>query len=108
MDLIKDLWWLGGILLAMLAALWKLAIQTNRSKERLEQVSTNKEAVKILQNEMAGIKHDIYDIKTGVDRQAEATSAILNLLQAMTKALHDKDCDIGPAQDRFNDYLARR
>lgn len=108
MDLIKDLWWLGGILLAMLAALWKLAIQTNRSKERLEQVAVNKEAVKILQNEMAGIKHDIFDIKTGVDKQAEATSAILNLLQAMTKALHDKNCDIGPAQDRFNDYLARR
>ena len=108
MDLIKDLWWLGGILLAMLAALWKLAIQTNRSKERLEQVATNKEAVNMLQSEMAGIKHDIYDIKTGVDRQAEATSAILNLLQAMTKALHDKDCDIGPAQERFNDYLARR
>lgn len=108
MGLIKDLWWLGGILLAMLAALWKLAIQTNRSKERLEQVAVNKEAVKILQNEMAGIKHDIFDIKTGVDKQAEATSAILNLLQAMTKALHDKDCDIGPAQDRFNDYLARR
>lgn len=108
MGLIKDLWWLGGILLAMLAALWKLAIQTNRSKERLEQVAVNKEAVKLLQNEMAGIKHDIFDIKTGVDRQAEATSAILNLLQAMTKALHDKDCDIGPAQDRFNDYLARR
>jgi hypothetical protein len=108
MDLIKDLWWLGGILLAMLAALWKLAIQTNRSKERLEQVSINKEAIKMLQSEMAGMKHDISDIKAGVDRQAEATSAMLNLLQAMTKALHDKDCNIGAAQDRFNDFLARR
>ena len=108
MDLIKNLWWLGGILIAMVAALWKLAIQTNRSKERLEQVSINKEAVKMLQNEMTGIKLDISDIKAGVDRQAEATSAILNLLQAMTKVLHDKDCNIGAAQDRFNEFLARR
>jgi len=105
---VKDFWWLFGVLLAILAALWKLAVQTNKSKERLEQVSTNKEAIQALQADMVGMKDDISDIKDGVEQQRHDTAAIFQVLQAMVAALDSKDCNIGSARDKFNSHLANR
>lgn len=104
----KDAWWLIGVLLAISAALWRLAIQTNKSKERLEQVSTNKEAIQALQSDMVGIKDDISDIKDGVEQQRHDTAAIFQVLQAMVSALDSKECNIGSARDKFNSHLANR
>lgn len=105
---IKDFWWLLGVLIGILAALWRLAIQTNKSKERLEQVSTNKEAIAALQTDMVSIKEDITDIKDGVEQQHRDTAAIFQVLQAMVSALDSKDCNIGSARDKFNSHLANR
>lgn len=105
---LKDLWWLLGILLLILGALWKLAIKTNDSKERLEQVEENKKSIKTLQVEMTTIKDNITDIKHGVDKQAKDTAAILESLQSIMNALYDNDCNIGGARDKFNEYLSHR
>lgn len=102
METIKDLWWLGGILIAILAALWRLAIQTNKTKERLEQVQTNKDAIAALQGEMTMLKSDIKDIKEDTSKTAEDMAAVLSALQSLMTG-----CD-GSARDRFNDYLAHR
>lgn len=104
----KDAWWLIGVLLAISAALWRLAIQTNKSKERLEQVATNKEAIASLQADMVGMKDDISDIKEGVEQQRHDTAAIFQVLQAMVSALDSKECNIGSARDKFNSHLANR
>jgi len=108
LDRAKDLWWLGGILLAILAALWRLAIQTNKSKEALSQVATNKESIDALKSEISTIKEDISDIKEGVDRQGHDMAAVLGALQAVMIALNQEGCNIGGARDKFNDYLAHR
>jgi predicted phage tail protein len=105
---VKDFWWLFGVLLAILAALWRLAIQTNKSKERLEQVSTNKEAIQALQADMVGMKDDLSDIKEGVEQQRQDTAAIFQVLQAMLSALDSNDCNIGSAREKFNSHLANR
>jgi len=105
---VKDFWWLLGVLLAILAALWRLAIQTNKSKESLEQVATNKESIDALKGEIRTIKEDISDIKEGVDRQGYDMAAVLGALQAVMIALNQEGCNIGGARDKFNDYLARR
>ena len=105
---VKDFWWLFGVLLAILAALWRLAIQTNKSKEALSQVATNKEPIDALKGEISTIKDDISDIKDGVDRQGRDMAAVLGALQAMMIALNDEGCNITGARDRFNDYLSKR
>ena len=105
---VKDFWWLFGVLLAILAALWRLAIQTNKSKESLSQVATNKEAIDALKSEISTIKDDISDIKDGVDKQSEDMAAVLGALQSIMIALNDRNCDIGSARDKFNEYLAHR
>ena len=105
---VKDFWWLFGVLLAILAALWRLAIQTNKSKESLSQVATNKESIDALKGEISTIKDDISDIKDGVDRQGRDMAAVLGALQAMMIALNDEGCNITGARDRFNDYLSKR
>jgi len=105
---VKDFWWLLGVLLAILAALWRLAIQTNKSKESLEQVATNKESIDALKGEIRTIKEDISDIKEGVDKQSEDMAAVLGALQSIMIALNDRNCDIGSARDKFNEYLAHR
>ena len=105
---VKDFWWLLGVLLAILAALWKLAITSNKSKESLQQVATNKEAIESLKAEMNGIKDDIADIKDGVEKQSEDMAAVLGALQSIMIALNDRNCDIGSARDKFNEYLAHR
>ena len=105
---LKEIWWLLGVLLAILAALWKLAITSNKSKESLQQVATNKEAIESLKVEMNGIKDDISDIKEGVDRQGHDMAAVLGALQAVMIALNQEGCNIGGARDKFNDYLAHR
>lgn len=102
MDGIKDFWWLMGVLLAILAALWRLAIKTNASKERLEQVQTNKEAITALQGEMSELKEDIRDIKEDTSRTAEDVSAILSAIQSLMT-----ECNT-TAREKFNDYLAHR
>lgn len=105
---VKDFWWLFGVLLAILAALWRLAIQTNKSKESLSQVTTNKEAIDALKSEISTIKEDISDIKEGVDRQGHDMAAVLGALQAVMIALNEERCNISGARDRFNDYLSKR
>lgn len=105
---VKDFWWLFGVLMAILAALWRLAIQTNKSKEALSQVATNKESIDALKGEISTIKDDISDIKDGVDRQGHDMAAVLGALQAMMIALNDEGCNISGARDRFNDYLSKR
>jgi septal ring factor EnvC (AmiA/AmiB activator) len=105
---VKDFWWLFGVLMAILAALWRLAIQTNKSKESLEQVATNKESIEALKGEIRTIKEDISDIKDGVDKQSEDMAAVLGALQSIMIALNDRNCDIGSARDKFNEYLAHR
>lgn len=105
---VKDFWWLLGVLIAILATLWRLAIQTNKSKERLEQVATNKESINALKGEISTIKEDISDIKKGVDRQGYDMAAVLGALQAVMIALNEEGCNIAGARDRFNDYLSKR
>jgi uncharacterized protein (UPF0335 family) len=105
---VKDFWWLFGVLLAILAALWRLAIQTNKTKESLSQVATNKESIDALKNEISTIKEDISDIKKGVDRQGHDMAAVLGALQAVMIALNDEGCNIAGARDKFNDYLSKR
>ena len=99
---IKDFWWLLGVLVAILATLWRMAIQTNKSKESLQQVATNKEAIEKLQGEMTTLKSDIKDIKDDTSRTADDVSAILSAVQSLMLG-----CDT-TARDRFNDYLAHR
>lgn len=108
LDTFKEIWWLLGVLLLILGALWKLAIQTNHSKERLQQVADNEKSIKVLKNEMCDIKDDLSEIKQSVDRQGHDTSAMLNLLQSITLKLSDQQCDINAARDKFNDYLSNR
>ena len=105
---VKDFWWLLGVLLAILAALWRIAIQTNKSKESLEQVATNKESIDALKGVISTIKEDISGIKEGVDRQGHDMSAVLGALQAVMIALNEEGCNISGARDKFNDYLSKR
>ena len=106
--ILKDLWWLWVTLVGILGALWKLAINTNKTKERLTQVATNKEAIEALKGEISTIKEDISDIKEGVDRQGHDMAAVLGALQAVMIALNEEGCNITGARDRFNDYLSKR
>ena len=106
--ILKDLWWLWVTLVGILGALWKLAINTNKTKERLTQVATNKEAIDALKSEIGTIKDDISDIKDGVDRQGRDMAAVLGALQAVMIALNEEGCNITGARDRFNDYLSKR
>jgi len=99
---VKDFWWLLGVLVAILATLWRMAIQTNKSKESLQQVATNKEAIEKLQGEMTTLKADIKDIKDDTSRTANDVSAILSAVQSLMLG-----CDTA-ARDKFNDYLAKR
>ena len=99
---VRDFWWLLGVLVAILATLWRMAIRTNESKESLRQVATNKEAIEKLQSEMTMLKADIKDIKDDTSRTANDVSAILSAVQSLMLG-----CDTA-ARDKFNDYLAKR
>jgi len=99
---VRDFWWLLGVLIAILATLWRMAIRTNDSKESLRQVATNKEAIEKLQREMTTLKADIKDIKDDTSRTADDVSAILSAVQSLMLG-----CDTA-ARDKFNDYLAKR
>ena len=107
-DSAKDAWWLITIALLILGAYWKLAITTNKSKERLVQVEKNKKSIETLQAEMANIKDDIGEIKDGVDKQSQDTAAILSSLQSILNALCDTNSNVAPARDKFNEYLSKR
>ena len=99
---VNDFWWLLGVLVAILATLWRMAIRTNESKGALSQVATNKEAIEKLQGEMTTLKADIKDIKDDTSRTANDVSAILSAVQSLMFG-----CDTA-ARDKFNDYLAKR
>jgi len=99
---VRDFWWLLGVLVAILATLWRMAIRTNESKKSLRQVATNKEAIEKLQDEMTTLKADIKDIKDDTSRTANDVSAILSAVQSLMLG-----CDTA-ARDKFNDYLAKR
>lgn len=106
--ILKDLWWLWVTLVGILGALWKLAINTNKTKERLTQVATNKEAIDAIKTEMGEMKGDISDIKDGQARQNRDTAAMFSILQGVLVALSSKDCDISGTQARLNEYLSQR
>ena len=104
----KNLPWLITSAIAFAIWLVRFIIKANKSKVRLEQVQTNKENIEALQKEMTNIKSNITEIKDGVDKQAQDTAAILSSLQSILNALCDKDCNVFPARDKFNDYLSKR
>ena len=104
----KNLPWVITSGLALLVWLVRFIIKANKSKERLDQVAKNEEANKALQTEMTNIKGDLGEIKEGVDKQGNDTAAMMKCLQSIMNALYDNDCNIGPARDRFNDYLSDR
>lgn len=104
----KDIYWLLGVIAFLLVGYWRLAIRANKSKERLEKVDKNENNIKALQEEMVNIKDDINEIKIGVGRQTEDSSAMMKALQSIMNALYDRDCNIGPAREKFNDYLSER
>ena len=106
--ILKDLWWLWVTLVGILGALWKLAINTNKTKERLTQVATNKEAIEAINTEMGELRDDISDIKDGQARQNRDTAAMFSILQGVLVALSSKDCDISGTQSKLNEYLAKR
>ena len=107
-DNLKDVWWLLGVIGAILIALWRLAIRTNKSKEQIDKVQKNEQDIKQLQTDMTDLKEDINDIKDGVSKQAKDTAAILGALQSIMNALNDPACNATVARDKFNDYLAHR
>ena len=107
-DNLKDVWWLLGVMGAILIALWRLAIRTNKSKEQIDKVQKNEQDIKQLQADMTDLKEDINDIKDGVSKQAKDTAAILGALQSIMNALNDPTCNATVARDKFNDYLAQR
>ena len=104
----KNLPWVITSGIALLIWLVRMIIKANKSGERLKQVEVNKKAIETLQTEMTNIKGDITEIKDGVDKQSRDTSAILSSLQSILNALCDKDCNVFPARDKFNDYLSKR
>ena len=107
-DNLKDVWWLLGVMGAILIALWRLAIRTNKSKEQIDKVQKNEQDIKKLQTDMTDLKEDINDIKDGVSKQAKDTAAMLGALQSIMNALNDPACNATVARDKFNDYLAQR
>ncbi|NLG57593.1 MAG: hypothetical protein GX540_04200 [Clostridiales bacterium] len=107
-DALKDAWWLIGVLSVIIAAVWRLAIQANKSKERLDQVAQNEKNIVALQREMTDIKEDLSDIKAGMSRQGADNTAVLSALQSIMTALNDSGCKIGPARDKLNEHLAKR
>ncbi len=107
-DNLKDVWWLLGVMGAILIALWRLAIRTNKNKEQIDKVHKNEQDINQLQTDMTDLKEDINDIKDGVSKQAKDTAAILGALQSIMNALNDPACNATVARDKFNDYLAQR
>ena len=93
---------------ALLTWLVRFIIKANKGKEQLDKVAEHDKSIKALQSEMTTIKGDIGEIKDGVDKQARDTTAILSSLQSILNALCDNNCNIGPARDKFNDYLSGR
>ena len=104
----KNLPWVITSALALLIWIARMIIKANKSGERLRQVEINKKSIETLQSEMTKLKGDIGEIKGGVEKQAQDTSAILSSLQSILNALCDKDCNVFPARDKFNDYLSKR
>lgn len=104
----KNLPWVITSGLALLVWIARMIIKANKSGERLKQVEVNKKAIETLQTDMVNIKGDITEIKEGVDKQAMDTAAILSSLQSIMNALCDSNCNVGPARDKFNDYLSQR
>ena len=107
----KNLPWViaaGTTMIALLTWLVRFIIKANKGKEQLDKVAEHDKSIKTLQSEMTTIKGDIGEIKDGVDKQARDTAAILSSLQSILNALCDKDCNVFPARDKFNDYLSKR
>ena len=105
---LKDLWWLGGILLFIILKIGEIAVRSNKGKEQQVKVGEHDKSINQLKSEMKNIKGDITEIKEGVDRQGNDTAAMMKCLQSIMNALYENDCNIGPARDRFNDYLSDR
>lgn len=108
MDLMKDIEWIIGILCVIAVAYWRFAVKVNKAKEQVDKVQKNEQDINQLQTDMSDLKEDINEIKEGVDAQARATTATLSVLQSILLALHDKGCDIGPAREKFNEFLSDR
>ena len=104
----KNLPWVITSGLALLIWVARMIIKANKSGERLKQVAEHDKSIKALQSEMTTLKGDIGEIKDGVDKQARDTSAILSSLQSILNALCDKDCNVFPARDKFNEFLSQR
>jgi septation ring formation regulator EzrA len=107
-DLIKNWYWAIGAFFVLIAAWFRISVFISKSKEKLDKVAENEKGIKAVKHEISEMKGDIADIKESQEKQGRDISAILQGVQAMMTALASKDCNIGSAQEKFNEHLAKR
>jgi len=99
---LKDFWWLGVTLLAVLGAVWRTAIKTNRMLEQVKTIENNRREIQTMKESTPALKKDIADMREAlkehvIDQKAdiqsinEALFSILDILKDIKNSPEIKD-----------------
>lgn len=110
LDTLKDFWWLGVTLLAVLGAVWRTAIKTNRLLEQVKTIEENRKEIQTMKRTTPALEKDIADMRKAlddhvVDQKADIQSineALFNILDIL------KDIKSSPEIKEAHNKLRKR
>jgi len=114
MENIRDIWWLVGVVLAILAVFVRYAIKVNDAAKGIEKVAAHDTDIKQIKAQSDRIERDIVGLRESLDEhttlQKKDIRAIHEALLAILGRFKDDgpDSAVGRAKDNLIDNLMDR
>lgn len=86
-DTLRDLWWLAGLIVALILFVWRLAIKTNTAMESIKSVKSNADRIDELQGKIESLEDKTDEIHAGVVAQKKDLSALTVAMLAILDEL---------------------
>lgn len=108
-DIIRGLLSIGGLLLAVLAAVWRTAIKTDKVTEEVGKVKSNAEQIRKLQKQVEVVERKTTEIHDDMQGQRQTISVMCRALLAILDELKSSNCgtSLTAAHQEMRDHLTK-
>ena len=112
---LKDLWWLAGLTIALLAFVWRTAIKTNKLLGQVESVKKHEAQIKDIKGDIEGLGADVQELKGAldehvVDQKGDIKAINKGLLAIMEQLIHPSESKqkLEEARDELQNRLIEK
>lgn len=115
LNTLKDLWWLAGLVVALLAFVWRTAIKTNKLLGQVEAVKQHEAQIKEIKEDIEGLGSNVQALKGAlddhvIDQKGDIKAINKGLLAIMEQLIHPRESKqkLEEARDELQNRLIEK